>query len=146
MNLKHLMQAYSFNNIVAKIEEEIVTSDERAGTIKFNEDINAAYLLGEDNNVIAMNIFANGITTNGRTIDDELRHATQTLIIIQKTIELLGNTKKEEANSILNQLEMFSGKIVTKAVRFLDYIYKIELIDGVLMFSIVKEDEDEGGK
>lgn len=143
MNLKHLMQAYNFNRIQAKIDKEINEQDERAGVIKFNKDINASYLLDKENTVIAMNIFINGVTTNGRTIDNQLNHITQALIVIQKTIELLGNTKKEEANSILNQLEMFSGQLKKKAVRFLDYIYKIESIDGMLMFSIVYDELEE---
>ena len=143
MNLKHLIQAYHFNKINAKIEDEINDQDERAGVIQFNEDINASYLLDEDNTVIAMNIFVNGITINNRTLDNQLEHTIQSLTIIQKTIELLGNTKKEEANSILNQLEMFSGQLKKKAVRFLDYIYKTEPISGMLMFSILYDELKE---
>ncbi len=143
MNLKHLMQAYNFNNIEAEIEREVNEQEERARVVKFNEDIHASCLLDKDDTVIAMNIFINGITSNNKTINNQLKHIIQALIVIQKTIELLGNTKKEEANSILNQLEMFSGQLKKKAVRFLDYIYKIESIDGMLMFSIVYDELEE---
>ncbi len=145
MKLEHLIQGYNFNKIPAKINQEINKDNEKAGVIKFNEDIYASYLLDKKGFVEAINLFSNCVTARASKItsDNQIEHTINVLTIIQKTIELLGNTKKEEANSILNQLEIFNGQLKKKAVRFLDYIYKIESMDGILMFSIVKEDEGE---
>ena len=145
MKLEHLIQGYNFNKIPAKINQEINKDNENAGVIKFNEDIYASYLLDEKGFVEAINLFSNCVTARASkiNIDSQIEHTINTLTIIQKTIELLGNTKKEEVNSILNQLEFFSGQLKKKAVRFLDYIYKIEPMDGILMFSIIKENEGE---
>ena len=139
MKLEHLIQAYHFNKINVKIEKEINNLEEKAGVIKFDDDINASYLLDDEGIVVAMNLFSNSVVANNRTIDNQMKHTINTLIIIQKTIEFLGNTKQEESNNILKQLGLFSGKIETKAVRFIDYVFKIESVSGLLMFTIIKE-------
>ena len=100
MNLKHLIQGYNFNKIPARIQEEINTPEEQAGVINYNENTNASYLLDEEGMIKTICLFSNCIATNCKSIKEQLEHVTQTLIIIQKTIEILGNTKKEEANSI----------------------------------------------
>ena len=119
IKLKHLIQGYNFNKIPAKIDKEINQEEERAGVIKYNENIHGSYLLDDEGIVVA----------------------TQTLLIIQKTMELLGNIKQEEANNIMKQLGMFSGKIKEKAVRFLNYVYKIDVANGLLMFTMLEEAE-----
>lgn len=145
MNLEHLIQAYNFNRIPVKIEKEITDAKEKAGVLKFDEDINASYLLDDEGIVIAMNLFSNCVVANNKTMDNQLKHTTITLTIIQKTIELLGNTKQEEANNILKQLGMFSGKIKAKAVRFTNHVYKIDISNGLLLFSMIEE-EDKNSK
>ena len=138
MKLEHLMQAYSFNKINANIEKETNNQKEKAGIIKFNDNVNASYLLDDEGIVVAMNLFSNCVVDNKKTIDNQIEHTINTLTIIQKTIELLANTKQEEANSILKQLGMFCGKIEAKAVIFTDYVFKIEAVGGLLMFTIIK--------
>ncbi len=139
MKLEHLIQGYNFNRIPIMIEREINDAKERAGVLKFDEDINASYLLDDEGIVIAMNLFSNCVVEKNKTMDNQLKHTTKTLTIIQKTIEQLGNTKQEEANQILKQLGMFSGKLKTKAVRFTDHVYKIDIANGLLIFSMIEE-------
>lgn len=141
MKIEHLIQAYNFNKIPAKIDKEINQDKERAGVIKYNEDINGSYLLDDEGIVVAINIFSNCVVENNKTMVNQLKHTTNTLTIIQKTIELLGNTKQEEANQILKQLGIFSGKIKRKAVRFTNYVYKIDVANGLLVFSMLEEAE-----
>ena len=141
MKLEHLIQAYNYNRIPVKKSEEIIEYGEEAGTIKFNENINAAYLLDDEDIVIAISIFINCVVIKDKTINNMLTHTQQAINIIQKTIELLANTKQEEANSIIKQLGLFSGRIEKKAVKFINYIFKIDVADGILIFSII-EDKD----
>lgn len=143
MKLEHLIQAYNFNKIPTKIDKEINQDKERAGVIKYNEDINGSYLLDDEGIVVAINIFSNCVVENNKTMVNQLKHTTNTLTIIQKTIELLGNTKQEEANQILKQLGIFSGKIKRKAVRFTNYVYKIDVANGLLVFSMLEEAEKQ---
>lgn len=143
IKLEHLIQGYNFNRIPAKIDKEINQDDERAGVIKYNDDTNGSYLLDDEGIVIAINIFSNCVVEKDKTMDHQLKHTTQTLLIIQKTMELLGNVKQEEANNIMKQLGMFSGTLKEKAVRFLNYIYKIDIANGLLMFSMIEEKNEQ---
>ena len=140
IKLEHLIQGYNFNRIPAKIDKEINQDEESAGVIKYNDDTNGSYLLDDEGIVIAINIFSNCVVENNKTMEHQLKHTTQTLLIIQKTMELLGNIKQEEANKIMKQLGMFSGTLKEKAVKFLNYIYKIDTANGLLMFSMIEED------
>ena len=140
IKLEHLIQGYNFNRIPAKIDKEINQDGESAGVIKYNDDTNGSYLLDDEGIVIAINIFSNCVVENNKTMEHQLKHTTQTLLIIQKTMELLGNIKQEEANKIMKQLGMFSGTLKEKAVKFLNYIYKIDTANGLLMFSMIEED------
>lgn len=139
MKLEHLIQGYKFNRISVMIDREINEKEERAGVLKFNDDITASYLLDNEGIVIAMNLFSNCVVAHNKTMDKQLKHTTNTLTIIQKTIQLIGNTKQEEANSILKQLGLFSGNIKAKAVRFTNHIYKIDTANGLLVFSMLEE-------
>ena len=142
IKLKYLIQGYNFNKIPAKIDQEINKAGERAGVIKYNEDTNGSYLLDDEGIVVAINIFSNCVVEKDKTMDHQLKHTTQTLLIIQKTMELLGNIKQEEANNIMKQLGMFSGQIKEKAVRFLNYVYKIDAVNGLLIFTMLEEAEE----
>ena len=143
IKLEHLIQGYNFNKIPAMIDKEIEEEGERAGVIKYNDDTNASYLLDNEGIIIAINMFSNCVVENDKTMEHQLEHTTQTLLIIQKTMELLGNIKQEEANKIMKQLGMFSGKIKEKAVKFLNYFYKIDTANGLLMFSMVEEENKQ---
>ena len=139
MKLEHLIQAYNFNKIPAKIEKEIDSPEEKAGVIKFNEDIYASYLLDEEEFVSSVNLFINAIKANN--LDIQLKHTTDVIIIIQKTIELITDVTQEEANNIMKSLGLFSGSIKEKAVRLFNYIYKIDGIKGILHLCILKENK-----
>lgn len=141
MKLEHLIQAFNFNRIPAHIKEKIEEANEKSGVIEFNENIYASYLLDEEGFVIALNLFINGVVERNKTIANQMKHVTEALIIIQKSMELFGNINKEEANKILEKLGLFSNKIPKeKAIDFLDYIYKINSVDGLLNFTILKKE------
>lgn len=142
MKIEHLIQAYNFNRIPAKIQQKIEESDEKAGVIKYSENIFASYLLDEEGFIVVLNLFINGVVEKDKTIANQIKHTTQALIIIQKSMELIGNINKEEANRILEKLGLFSNKFKEKAINYLNYIYKINSTDGLLNFTIlVKENE-----
>ncbi len=140
MKLEHLIQAYNFNKIPAKIEKEIDSPEEKAGVIKFNEDIYASYLLDEEEFVSSVNLFINAIKANN--LDIQLKHTTDVIIIIQKTIELITDVTQEEANNIMKSLGLFNGKLKEKAVRLIDYIYEIKPENGIIIFSMLKENKE----
>lgn len=108
MRLKHLIQAYNFNKIPATLNKEINQDNEKAGVIKFNENINAAYLLDEEEIVVALNIFCNCITKE-LTIDSQISHTLKVIEVLQKTIELIANIPKKEVNMILKKLGLFDN-------------------------------------
>lgn len=140
MKLEHLIQGYNFNLIPAKVKDE-VNSETGVITYLKSEDINASYLLNEDRFVTALIIFSNCVVRNNKTLDNQLKHTIDTLIVIQKTIELLGNASQEEANKILNKLGLFDKKIKKKAVCFRDYVYEVDIIDGLLKLSMIDNKE-----
>lgn len=140
MKLEHLIQAYNFNKIPAKIEKEIDSPEEKAGVIKFTEDIYASYLLDEEEFVSSVNLFINAIKANN--LDIQLKHTTDVIIIIQKTIELITDVTQEEANNIMKSLGLFNGKLKEKAVRLIDYIYEIKPENGIIIFSMLKENKE----
>lgn len=138
MKLEHLIQGYNFNRIPAKIKEKI---SKETGVISYmDENINASYLLNEEGFVTALILFSNCIVSSNKTISNQIKHSTDVLLIIQKSIELLSNTKKEEANKILTALGLFNKKIKRKAVGFRNYIYEIDIIDSVIKFSIIEKE------
>ena len=139
MKLEHLIQAYNFNSISSNIEKQIEDKKERAGVIKFNDNIHASYLLDDEDIVIALNIFCNCVVDKN-TIEMQLQNVIDIIKIIQKSIELLGNTTQEEANKILDSLYMFEQKLETKSARYINHIYKIEVVNGLLIFSIIEDD------
>lgn len=141
MKLEHLIQGYKFNRINARIKETINDENERAGVIQFNDNIHASYLLDEEEMIVAISLFINCVEKNNKTIESQIKHTTDTINIIQKTIELQANVKQKEANKILKELKIFNGRIETKAVKFLNYIYKIEAVNGILIFTMLEDAE-----
>ena len=138
MKLEHLLQAYQFNNINVNIDKEYNEKD-KAVVIHFNEDINASCLLDKEGYVTAMNLFINCVVNKDKTINNQLSHTIKTIRVIQKTIELLANTKQEEANKILEELGLFNEELKGKAVRFLNYVFEIKTLNGILMFTAIEE-------
>ena len=142
MKIKHLIEGYNFNCIPAKINNEVEESGEKAGVIKFTEDIYASYLLDEEEFVSGLNIFINAVKQNNKEAKGQVEHSIETINIIQKTIELLGNLTQSEANSIMTKLGLFNGKLKEKAVRLIDYIYEIKSENGIIIFSMLKENKE----
>ena len=125
MKIKHLIEGYNFNCIPAKINNEVEESGEKAGVIKFTEDIYASYLLDEEEFVSGLNIFINAVKQNNKEAKGQL-----------------GNLTQSEANSIMTKLGLFNGKLKEKAVRLIDYIYEIKPENGIIIFSMLKENKE----
>ena len=143
MKLEHLIQAYNFNKIPAKIKEEIEQDNERAGTIEFYNGIVASYLLDNENIVIAMKLFMNCLTRDTLTLTGQLNHTIKALQVMQQTIMLLGNVPQIECNIILEKLGLFDNTFSReKQIKHLEHIYKIEVIDGLLCLSIEEVNRD----
>lgn len=136
MKLKNLIQAYNYNNIQAEVKEKIEDKNERAGVIEFKNNIYASYLLDKEDIVSAFSIFCNCLT-DGISIEMLLKNATDIINIMQKTIEILDNITQEEANIILDKLNIFLGKIEKKSFKALNYIYHVEIIGEMLKFSAI---------
>lgn len=109
MKLKHLIQAYNYNNIPAKIKEEIEQDSERAGTIEFYNGIVASYLLDNEDIIVAMKLFMNCLTRDTLTLTGQLSHTIKVLQVMQQTIMLLGNIPQKECNIILEKLGLFDN-------------------------------------
>lgn len=143
MKLEHLIQAYNFNKIPAKIKEEIEQDNERAGTIEFYNGIVASYLLDNENIVIVMKLFMNCLTRDTLTLTGQLNHTIKALQVMQQTIMLLGNVPQIECNIILEKLGLFDNTFSKeKQIKHLEHIYKIEVIDGLLCLSIEEVNRD----
>lgn len=136
------MQAYSFNGIKAKISKEMNRDSEKAGTIKFSEYINAAYLLDDEDIVIAISIFCN-CTTKNLTLDSQINHTIEAIKIIQKTIELLSNVPQKESNMILEKIGLFDNTFAAgKRLKHINYAYEVKVVDRLLQFNISELDEN----
>lgn len=140
MKLGHLVQAYKFNNIPAKIKEEIEQDDKRAGTIEFYNGIVASYLLDDEDIIIAMKLFMNCLTRDTLTLTGQLNHTIKVLQVMQQIIMLLGNIPQKECNMILEKLGLFNNTFSKeKQIKHLEHLYRIEVIEGLLCLSIEEE-------
>lgn len=109
MKLEHLIQAYNFNKIPAKIKEEVEVDKERAGTIEFYNGIVASYLLDNEDIIVAMKLFMNCLTRDTLTLTGQLSHTIKALEVMQQIIMLLGNIPQKECNMILEKLGLFDN-------------------------------------
>ena len=142
MKLEHLMQAYNFNEIPAKIKEEREENTERVGVIEYYNGITAAYMLDDKDTVVAMNMFFNCLTPEDRTISNQITHISKILNIMQQTVMLLANIPQKECNMILEKLGLFDNTFKEgKQIQHLEHEYKISIIDGILCLSIREVDE-----
>lgn len=143
MKLEHLIQAYNFNKIPAKIKEEVEKDNERAGTIEFYNGIAASYLLDNEDIIVAMKLFMNCLTRNTLTLTGQLSHTIKVLQVMQQTIMLLGNIPQKECNMILDRLGLFDNTFQNgKQIKHLEHTYRIEVIDGLLCLSIEEVNKD----
>lgn len=135
MKLEHLMQVYKVNNINAELKE-MNTDKERAGTITFANGISAAYLLDDEEIVVSMKMFFNCLA-RGMKVNAQLSHAIKVLNIMQNTIMLLSNITQKECNMILDKLGLFNNTFMQgKQIKHLEHNYKIEVLNGLLCFTI----------
>ena len=140
MKLEHLVRAYNFNKIPAKLKEKIKQDNERAGTIEFYNGIVTSYLLDNEDIVIAMKLFMNCLTRDTLTLPNQISHISKVLQVMQQTIMLLCNVSQKECNMILKKLGLFDNTFSKeKQIKHLEHMYKIEVIDGLLCLSIEEE-------
>lgn len=143
MKLEHLIQAYNFNKIPAKIKEEVEQDNERAGTIEFYNGIVASYLLDNEDIIVAMKLFMNCLTRDTLTLTGQLNHTIKVLQVMQQTIMLLGNIPQKECNMILEKLGLFDNTFQNgKQIKHLEHTYRIEVIDGLLCLTIEEMNKD----
>lgn len=138
MKLEHLLKAYKQNGLNIELKDMSIDT-EHARVISFADGISAAYLLDEEDIVIAMKIFCNCLTKNKLTLSNQFNHIANILNIIQKNIMLLGGITQEESNMILQSLGLFDNTLKNgKQIRHLEHSYKIEIIDGILCLNIAE--------
>lgn len=136
MKLEHLLQAYKVNDIETELKE-MNRENEKVGVITFAKGISASYLLDDEEVVVAMKIFFNCLSANDLTISSQLIHTIKILNIMHNTIMLLSNIPKKECNMILDKLGLFDNTFKEgKQIKHLDHSYSIEVVDGLLCFSI----------
>lgn len=137
MKIEHLIKAYNFNMIPAKIKEENEYNNERAGVIVFVNGISASYLLDNEDIVIAMKLFMNCLDKDNLTLSGQLSHTIRVLQIMQQTIMQIGNMPQKECNMILEKLGLFDNTFSKgKQIKHLQHIFKIEVINGLLCLSV----------
>lgn len=137
MKIEHLIQAYNFNRIPAKIKEENEYNNERAGVIVFGNGISASYLLDNEDIVIDMKLFMNCLDKDNLTLSGQLSHTIKVLQIMQQTIMQIGNMPQKECNMILEKLGLFDNTFSKgKQIKHLQHIFKIEVINGLLCLSV----------
>ena len=137
MRIDHLIQAYNFNRIPAKIKEEVKKENEHAGVINFYNGITGSYLIDDEEVVIAIKIFFNCLTTDEKNMSNQLNHTIKVLNVMQKTIMSLDNVSQEECNMILEKLGLFDDTFKDgKQIKHLDYSYRIEVVDGLLCMTV----------
>lgn len=140
MKFEHLIQAYKVNNIKADVET-MDENNERAGTIKFDKGIASAYLLDDEDIVISLKMFFNCL--GGNTMSEQLSHSIKVLNLIQQTIILLSNVSKKECNMIIEKLGLLDSSFKGgKMIKHLDFVYRVEVIDGLLCFSLDEVEEE----
>lgn len=108
MKLEHLMQAYKLNNIEAELKE-MNSGNEKAGIITFANGISAAYMLDDEEIVVAIKIFFNCLARGSMKPEAQLSHTIKILNIMQNTIMLLANVPQKECNMILEKLGLFDN-------------------------------------
>ena len=142
MKLEHLIQAYKLNNIEAEVKD-MSEANERAGTITYAEGISAAYLLDDEEIVIAIKIFFNCLARGSMKVEAQLSHTIKVLSVMQNTMMLLGNITQRECNMILETLGLFDNTFLEgKQIKHLEHSYRIEVVDGLLCLGISEIKEE----
>ena len=139
MKLEHLIDGYKHNGI--NVEVIIDNEKEKAGIIKFNEYIYATYY--EDDEIVkSIQVFANTLTS--KEINKQLEHTINLLKVLSNTIELLTNVNEEVRNMILDTLGLFNNTFKDgKQLQHNNYGYKIEIAEGLILFTIGEIDNEE---
>lgn len=136
MELEKLMQAYKINGVNAELKE-MNEKKEKAGVILYENGISASYLLDNEDIIIIMKIFFNKPTNDKLTLSNQINYSVNVINIIKQTINLLANVTNEEINMILETLGLFDSTFKKgKQVRYLEFEYKIEIVSGLICFTI----------
>lgn len=138
MKLEHLIEAYRFKGL----NVETTKQEDKAGVIKFTDYIYATYY--EDDEIVkSIQVFANTIAD--KEINNQVEHTINLLKVLSNTIELLTNVSEEIRNMILDTLGLFNNTFKEgKQVKYNGYGYKIEIADGLILFTIGGIDNEEG--
>lgn len=136
MKLEHLIQAYEINNIEAELKE-MNDKREKAGVITYENGIAASYLLDKEDIVISLKMFFNCLNNKNLNIKSQVEYTIKVINIIQKTMQLLSNISQKECNMILEKLGIFDNTFKdTKQIKHLEHTYRVEIMNGILCFSI----------
>jgi hypothetical protein len=137
MKLEHLIEAYKFK----ELNVEMIEQEDKAGVIKFTDYIYATYY--EDDEIVkSIQVFANTIAD--KEINNQLEHTINLLKVLSNTIELLTNVNEEVRNMILDTLGLFNNTFKDgKQLQHNNYGYKIEIADGLILFTIGEIDNEE---
>ena len=137
MKLEHLIEAYKYKEMKA----EITKQEDKAGVIKFTDYIYATYY--EDDEIVkSIQVFANTILS--KEVNKQLEHTINLLKVLSNTIELLTNVSEDIRNTILDTLGLFNNTFKDgKQVKYNGYGYKIEIADGLILFTIGEIDNEE---
>lgn len=136
MKLEHLLECYRYKGIhYQNIDKEsYVASDHKTLIIHFNKHVKAVCCSDSE---IVHNIRV--VADWNKDISNYTRHTLNVLHVIQASIDCLSNISQNEINIILRSLGLYDGSFVKgKEIKNDENLYKIEVINGVLMFTIAK--------
>lgn len=136
MKLEHLLECYRYRGIYYQSidEDSYITSNDKIITIHFDKHMK---LICCSNSEIVYNIRI--VADWNKDISNYTMHTLYVLHIIQASIDCLSNISQNEINIILCGLGLYDGSFVKgKKIKNNENLYKVEVIDGVLMFTIAK--------
>lgn len=133
MKKEHFIQALKHNGIEVVMHQE----GERAGVLKHSEFISTTYY--ENDEVIqSFQIFWAGLASKDPTV--QLKHSTDILKVIDKTVELITGTRGTE---VLALLGVFNQPLdLPKLRNDTNYVYKVEAVQGLMALTVSELDTD----
>ena len=136
MKVEYLLECYRYHNICYKSidEESIITSDDKIFIINFDKHVKAVCCKNSEI-VYSIRIVADW----GMGISNYNMHTLNVFNIIRTSINCLSNISHKEINIIFSSLGLYDGTFVKgKKIKNYENLYKIEVIDGILVFTIAK--------
>ncbi len=136
MKLDHLLECYRYKGICYQHvdEESYVASNNKVITIHFDKHTKIVCC---SNSEMVYNIRVVADWKKG--VNNSAMHTLNVLNIIQTSINCLSNISQNEIKIILCSLGLYDGSFVKgKKIKNDENLYKVEVINGVLMFTIAK--------